>query len=296
MRYRVWHETAYTYDAPVTDSLGRAHLVPSDRPGQRVLAHRVEVRPEPGDLSHDVDHFGNATTYFQVTEPHRQLVIEATSEVEVVGPVLSEVAMGRAWSDLRPLARGPGSTSLDDAWWATEFAMASPLVVHESAAAEYAATSLREGRPIGEAAIDLSGRIHADFDYDQTATSVTSTVAEIMAQRAGVCQDFAHLTLACLRSHGLAARYVSGYLATEPAPGQARVVGADASHAWVEVWLGEDEWLPLDPTNDQVPGERYVAVACGRDYADVPPVKGVIFSEATRSTLRVSVDVAPLLP
>ena len=175
------------------------------------------------------------------------------------------------------------------------------------AAAAYAAPSFVRGRPVGEAVTDLMHRIHADFDYDATATTVTSTVEDILEKRAGVCQDFAHLTLACLRSQGLAGRYVSGYLATEPPPGNERVVGADASHAWVAVWLGpgaggvagvdgEDEWLAFDPTNDQWVGDRYVTVAWGRDYADVPPVKGVIFTEAKKSTLKVAVDVAPLDP
>ncbi|MFC6343597.1 transglutaminase family protein, partial [Nocardioides hankookensis] len=162
-------------------------------------------------------------------------------------------------------------------------------------AREYGAQSLLPGRPIGEAVTDLMHRIHADFEYDATATTVTSTVAETFRERAGVCQDFAHLTIACLRTHGLAARYVSGYLATEAPPGKDRVVGADASHAWVAVWLPlTDEWLAIDPTNDQWVGDRYVTVAWGRDYGDVPPVKGVIFTEATTSTLDVSVDVAPV--
>jgi transglutaminase-like putative cysteine protease len=180
------------------------------------------------------------------------------------------------------------------AWSATDFALPSPLVEQVPGAHEYAATSLTPGRPIGEAATDLMHRVHADFVYDKTATTVTSTVEDILERRAGVCQDFAHLMLACLRSHGLAVRYVSGYLATTPPPGKARVVGADASHAWVEVWLGGGEWLALDPTNNQPAGDRYVTVAWGRDYGDVPPLKGVIFTEAKRSTMRVAVDVAPL--
>ena len=155
--------------------------------------------------------------------------------------------------------------------------------------------SLTPGRPIGEAVTDLMHRIHADFDYDSTATTVTSTVAEVLRKRAGVCQDFAHFALACLRSHGLAARYVSGYLATQPPPGKDRVVGADASHAWLAVWMpGSADWLAIDPTNNQWAGERYVTVAWGRDYGDVSPVKGVIFTKAKKSTLRVAVDVAPL--
>ncbi len=138
-------------------------------------------------------------------------------------------------------------------------------------------------------------RIKTDFHYDKTATTVTSTVADVMDKRAGVCQDFAHLALACLRSHGIAARYVSGYLATRPPAGKPRMVGADASHAWVAAWIpGSDQWLAFDPTNDQWVSDRHVTVAWGRDYGDVPPVKGVIYTEAKKSTLRVSVDVAPL--
>lgn len=138
-------------------------------------------------------------------------------------------------------------------------------------------------------------RIHADFAYDSTATTVTSTVADVMRTRAGVCQDFAHLALACLRGHGVAARYVSGYLATRTTAGTDRVVGADASHAWLAVWVpGSDEWLAIDPTNDKWANDRYVTVAWGRDYGDVSPVKGIIFTKAKKSTLRVSVDVAPI--
>lgn len=290
MRYRVWHQTAYTYDEPVTDSYGSCHLVPRERASQRVIEQRVEVRPVPGDVTHDVDYFGNTATYFQVTEPHRELVIEATSDVEVTDPIISPEAMERSWHDLRPLA----GSACRDAWTAAEFALVSPLVVHEEVAREYAAVSLTPDRPLALAAVEIMHRIFTDFEYDKTATSVTSTIEEIVEKKAGVCQDFAHLILACLRSHGLAARYISGYLATQPPPGKDRVFGADASHAWVEVWLGEDEWLALDPTNDQLAGERYVSVAYGRDYGDVPPVKGVIFTEAKRSTLKVSVDVAPV--
>nr|WP_281385757.1 transglutaminase family protein [Microbacterium marinum] len=151
------------------------------------------------------------------------------------------------------------------------------------------------GRRIGEAATDLMRRIFRDFDYDKTATTVTSTVADALEARAGVCQDFAHVALACLRAHGVAARYVSGYLATQPPPGKERVFGADASHAWLAVWLpGTDQWLAIDPTNDQWADDRYVTVAWGRDYGDVSPVKGIIFTEAKTSTLRVQVDVAPV--
>jgi transglutaminase-like putative cysteine protease len=290
MRYVVRHRTTYTYDEPVSDSLGICHLVPRTLPWQQVAAYDVVVRPAPGDLTQDVDYYGNVATYFQVTEAHRELVVEADSEVTVATAEVSAAAAAQPWERLRPLA----SPSTPGAWSATDFALQSALVEHEPKALAYAAESLTRGRPVGEAVTDLMHRIHADFDYDKTATTVTSTVDDILDKRAGVCQDFAHLTLACLRSHGLAGRYVSGYLATESLPGQERLVGSDASHAWVSVWLGGDDWLALDPTNDQWVTDRYVTVAWGRDYSDVPPVKGVIFTEAKRSTMKVAVDVAPV--
>ena len=298
MKWRVRHLTTYSYDDQVTDSLGIAHLVPRALPWQQVTSYDVLTDPIASDVNHDLDFYGNVATYFQVTEPHTRLVIEATSEVDVETPVLSEAGLEQPWDWARPLLF-PGTPG---AWRATDFALPSASVDQVPEAAAYAAASFAPRRPIGDAVTDLMDRIHRDFDYDHTATTVTSTVPEVLETRAGVCQDFAHRALACLRSQGLAARYVSGYLATEPAPGQARVMGADASHAWVAVWLpgagelaGTDgEWLAVDPTNDQRAGERYVTVAWGRDYADVPPVKGVIFTEAKESTLQVSVDVAPL--
>lgn len=291
--YRVTHRTTYSYDEDVTDSLGIAHLVPRELPWQQVASSTVTVDPEPGDLDHDTDHYGNTATYFQVTRGHRRLEVTAVSDVTVATPSYDDATLATPWEQARPLVdpRAPG------AWLATDFALASAQVERAPEARTYAAASLLPGRPVGEAAIDLMHRIHADFDYDQKATTVTSTVPEILAKRAGVCQDFAHLTIACLRSHGLAARYVSGYLSTFPPPGKERVVGADASHAWVAVWVPDrtgGAWLAVDPTNDQLANDRYVTVAWGRDYADVTPVKGVIFTEAKRSTLRVSVDVAPV--
>lgn len=294
-RYQVRHTTTYTYDEVVTDSLGVAHLVPLVLPWQQVPSYDVRVEPAPGDLAVDRDHYGNLVTYFQVTEPHTVLVVDGHGEVEVAAPPAHPGAEAQPWEGLRPLVeRGvPG------AWAATDLALPSALVDQPSSVVEYAARSLTRGRPVGEAVTDLMHRVHADFLYDKTATTVTSRVADVFERRAGVCQDFAHLVIACLRSHGLAARYVSGYLATEPPPGQERLVGADASHAWVEVWLGPgddgaDAWLALDPTNDHVVADRHVSVARGRDYGDVPPVKGVIVTEARRSTMQVAVDVAAL--
>lgn len=291
-RYRVWHRTAYTYSEPVHDSVGQFHLSPRALPWQQVLASGVSVDPAPGDIGPDTDYFGNSATFFHVTDPHSELAIVSTSDVVVSAPVYDQDALDQPWEHARPVLE-PGRPG---AWRAAEFALESPRARHVAAAVDYGALSLTPGRPLGEAATDLMRRIHHDFDYDSTATTVTSTVADAMTRRAGVCQDFAHVALACLRAHGVAARYVSGYLATQPPPGRERVFGADASHAWLAVWLpGTDEWLAIDPTNDQWADDRYVTVAWGRDYGDVSPVKGIIFTEAKTSTLRVQVDVAPIV-
>ncbi|MEP9382153.1 transglutaminase family protein [Nocardioides sp. KR10-350] len=297
-RYTVTHTTTYSYDEDVTDSFGIAHVVPRELPWQHVGNVDVRVDPAPSDVNSDTDYYGNPVTYFQVTEPHRRLEVRAVSAVEVLTPSYDESGFGVPWEVARPLVR----PELPGAWRATDLAVASALVEHTEEAEAYGDLSLTPGRPLMEAAEDLMHRVHRDFSYDKTATTVSSTVGEIFEAKGGVCQDFAHLMLACLRSHGLAARYVSGYLATEPPPGRERLVGADASHAWVALWVpplvdpvdtAGGQWVALDPTNDQRADDRYVTVAWGRDYADVPPVKGVIFTEAKRSTLAVSVDVAP---
>lgn len=290
MKYLVSHRTVYEYSDDVRNSLGLAHVAPRPVAWQQIASHAVTIDPEPNDVSHELDAFGNVVTYFHVTAPHTRLVVDARTDVTVDAPHYDDAALALPWEQSRPLHH----PEMPGAWAAAEFAVASPKAEHVAAAHEYAAASLAPGRPIGEASTDLMHRIKADFDYDKTATTVTSSVAEVLRTRAGVCQDFAHLALACLRSHGVAARYVSGYLATQPPPGRERVVGADASHAWLAVWLpGSDEWLAIDPTNDQWANDRYVTVAWGRDYGDVSPVKGIIFTTAKRSTLRVSVDVAP---
>ena len=289
-RYRVSHRTTYSYDEDVSDSLGIAYLVPRELPWQRVLRREMTLTPSTVDRTEDLDFYGNTATYFQVTEPHRVLDILAVSEVEARAEQHAPQALAVPWEDARPATR----PDVVDAWQVQDFAIASSLADQTPEAHAYAAESLQAGRPVGEAVVEVMQRIHADFTYDKTATTVTTTVDDIFDKRAGVCQDFAHLTLACLRSHGLAVRYVSGYLATTPPPGKERIVGADATHAWAAVWIPGDGWLAVDPTNDQLVNDRYVTVAWGRDYADVPPVKGVIFTEAKTSTLKVEVDVAPL--
>lgn len=287
LRYRITHHTTYTYDDEVTDSYGLAYCRPRDTTSQRVAEHELWTEPGHSDLGTHRDGEANAFTYFHVTEPHRRLVVSAVSLVDREVPVRDAVRDGVAWESARPGPDGDGAL-------AAEYTAASPLVDLDPAVAAYAAASLLPGRPLVEAVLDLTHRIHTDFEYEPGSTTVTTRVADVLEQRRGVCQDFAHLLIAGLRSHGLAARYVSGYLATDPPPGVERMVGTDATHAWVECYVPGTDWLPVDPTNDCLVQDRHVTVAWGRDYADVPPVKGVIFTDATESTMAVSVDVAPL--
>ena len=291
MKFHVWHRTTYSYDAPVTNSFGVGHLTPRALPWQNVATPEVTIEPMPADLTHELDYYGNHATYFQVTTPHTELRVLAASDVEVLVPTYDESALAQPWESALPTRRRDDP----DSWKAVDFALESSRVAHTEQARAYGAGSLLPGRPIGEAVTDLMHRIYTDFTYEVGATTVTSTVDDVLAKRAGVCQDFAHLTIACLRTHGLAARYISGYLATSPPPGRERIVGADASHAWVAVWVpGTKNWLAVDPTNDQWVNDRYITAAWGRDYGDVSPLKGVIFSDAKKSTLTVEVDVAPI--
>jgi transglutaminase-like putative cysteine protease len=283
--YRIRHRTSYAYDDDVSTSYGRAYLLPRDRQGQECREARLAVTPEPDELREHVDYFGNRSVYFAVSTPHRRLDVLAESVVTVDDR--PPVAAGAAWEDVRDGLRGATAALLLDA---RTFTLPSPRLPVHPAVTAYAAPSFPPGRPVGEAAADLSARIHRDFRYVTGSSSVGSSVPELLERGEGVCQDFAHLAVAALRSVGLAARYVSGYLETTPPPGQQRLVGADASHAWVSVCTGKG-WLDLDPTNDRAVDASYVELARGRDYADVPPLKGVIFSDATESVLDVAVDM-----
>ena len=287
--YRIVHETTYTYDAEVTGSYGQSHLRPRDLPWQTCLAHEIDIDPEPADLFRHVDLYGNHQFYFHVVRPHTRLVVTAISIVDVEPQDLDPAALGQPWEQGRPSVR----TEVEDAWEATDFTFPSPYVEIPSPMRGYAEVSFPAGRPIGEAAIDLMHRVHADFTYKSGSTTVSTRVSDLLRNKTGVCQDFSHFMVSGLRSLGLAARYVSGYLATQPPPGRPRLVGADASHAWVACWVPGAGWLHLDPTNDRVISESHATVAWGRDYGDVPPVKGVIFTEAKKSKMEVSVDMAP---
>lgn len=289
VRYRITHSTDYAYDDDVGTSFGRAHLLPREDDRQHCELAAVTVTPAPAELREHIDWFGNRSTYFAVTTPHRELAVLAQSVVTIADPAPRSPAP--PWEAVRDRLRsGAADEQLLEA---RGFALPSPRLPVLPAVADYAHDSFAPGRPVDEAAVDLIRRIHRDFRYVAGSTTVGSTVTELLERGTGVCQDFAHLAVAGLRAMGLAARYVSGYLETTPPPGKERLVGADASHAWAAVFTG-DAWLDVDPTNDRVADSSYVRIAHGRDYADVPPLRGVIFSDSTESVMRVAVDMVRL--
>lgn len=289
-RYRVVHRTTYRYESPMTDGYTVAHLLPRDTPRQRVAESVVNVTPEPSERDEHVDAFGNRVTQFGVHHPHDELVVEAVSTADVDDPMaIDEV---EAWNDV---AARVDRLRGDEAVEIGPFRARTRFVDLNRFGAELAAIAYRSftpGRGIAEAATDLCHRIFDEFTYDSTATDVSSPLADVLESRRGVCQDFAHLAAGCLRSIGLAARYVSGYIETQPPPGRERLVGADASHAWCSIWTPSAGWIDFDPTNDHFPTRRHVTVAWGRDYADVTPVRGVVIGPSRAQTLDVAVDVA----
>lgn len=287
--YRVVHSTRYEYDDAVTSSYGRCYLSPRDVPGQRVLEHEITIDPEPSDRSEGVDAFGNIDTFFHVTTPHTALEVRGSSLVEVDPldrAITGEGSAVAPWELARPVGAAGALAS--------QFRLDLEPPEIDASVRDYADAIFTPGKPLVDAIRDLTSGIYQDFQYHSGATSVSTRVGTVMERREGVCQDFARVAIACLRSKGLAARYVSGYLATEPPPGQDRVVGAGATHAWAAVWMPGDIWLPFDPTNNKFVDERHVTVAWGRDYQDVPPLRGVIYTDSRHSTIDVSVDVAPL--
>jgi transglutaminase-like putative cysteine protease len=284
-RYRIEHRTAYRYSDSVSASYGRGHLRPRELPWQECETYTLDIDPSATDAAESTDVYGNVHSYFHVTTAHTELVVTSRSVVRVRRPELDPSAAQPPWELARP---GDGDAE------AVEFLMPSPYVQITPEVRDYASISYRPGRPAIEAATDLLHRIHLDFKYASGATTIGTPIPRILAERKGVCQDFAHLVVACARSVGLPARYVSGYLATDPPPGRPRMIGVDASHAWAAVRMPGGHWLAVDPTNDQLVDERYTTVGWGRDYGDVPPLRGVIFTDADTSTMQVSVDVAPL--
>jgi transglutaminase-like putative cysteine protease len=290
MKYKITHTTRYQYADAVPVCHNKVHLAPRKTATQECDQHRLLVHPTPADRRKRFDYFGNQVDYFAIHAAHRELTVTAISRIEVAPPPPRDPAATPAWERLATeLNTDRGLLSLE----AYQFVLDSQRVNRSSTLAVYAKKSFLPGRPVLEAARDLTARVHADFVYDPRATTVHSALEDVFRHRRGVCQDFAHVQIGCLRSLGLAARYVSGYLRTVPPPGRPRLAGADASHAWVSIYCGEAGWVDLDPTNNMIPTTDHITIAWGRDYSDVCPIQGVYVGGGQQS-MTVSVDVAPL--
>ena len=275
MRYHIIHRTTYSYESPVTVCHYLARLAPRQLPGQECPWHELSIRPEPIGRAGRADYFGNHCLYFEIEGSHLELEVTARSLVDVRPVKAIDPLTTTPWEMIRDACRA--STSAPAAS-AVEFSYDSPLIARGAAFADYALAAFAPGRPVLDALCDLNRQVFADFAFDSTATDIATPLAEVMRQRRGVCQDFAHVMIACLRSLGLPARYVSGYLETLPPPGKPKLVGADASHAWASLFCGDTlGWMDADPTNNVLPSDRHITVAWGRDFSE--------------QRLRVAVDV-----
>ncbi|HEY4067385.1 MAG TPA: transglutaminase family protein [Burkholderiaceae bacterium] len=313
-RYTVQHETRYAYTAPVSQSWQLARLTPRALPWQRVVAHSVQIDPPADERRDELDSFGNMVTHFGLHSAHRmlrvrmecQVEVSERADVETAAAAVQSQSLGTmtqsqslsaplppaaplGWEGVRDaIRRDPQQDDLIP----VSMCEPTPLLPLSDAARHYASKSFGRGRPWLEAVTELMQRIHRDFDFKPGATTVSTSVDEVLYQRSGVCQDFAHLMLACLRGFGLPARYVSGYLLTDPPPGMPRLMGADASHAWVAAYSPQHGWVEFDPTNSQLADTRYITLTWGADFADVVPLRGVILGGGEQRML-VQVSVIP---
>lgn len=296
--YQVKHVTTYRYlGGDVTQCFERGMLELRETPSQRVLSAEITISPEPALMTTQTDHFGNRRFYCEINQPYRKLSVTKNSLVEVAWPRpdLDRLNTFTVSDAAAHVARTPASAGGLDPLERANFWLPSPLVGFDPTVRAFADAILAPDRPLGDAVMDLVRTIYGDFKYTKGVTSTRTTLPEILAMRAGVCQDFAHLAVGALRSVGLPARYVSGYIETRPAPGKVKLAGSDATHAWNAVAVpaadGGVEWLDMDPTNNHLADSRYIVTGWGRDFTDVSPLRGVVFSDATSSSLKVGVDV-----
>ena len=291
--YRIEHETRYAYEAAVATSQHVAWLEPRAAPRQFLRSYALTVTPEPLRVLRRFDYFGNVVHQFELLRPHLDMRVVSEGIVHIQEPdALPAPERSPAWEDVRDQVR---LAHTPDTRLASEFSFESPQIAVDHNIAAYAQSAFGPGRPLLEGAIALMHRIHEEFTFDPSATTPATPVSKVLADRRGVCQDFAHIQIACLRAMGLPARYVSGYLLTDPPAGQTRLIGADASHAWLSVFCPHHGWVDLDPTNDVIAGVRHVTVAWGRDYGDVTPLRGVLLG-GKEHTLVVGVSVVPMEP
>ncbi len=290
MRISVTHRTTYVYGDPVTTSHHEARLTPREGEAQRTIAHDIAITPTPEARRRRFDYFGNRAVHFSLSEPHRSLNVVARSIVELRPINPPDVRQSPVWENVRDRLKSDRRRDVLDAYALT---FDSPYVSASEELYEFGAPFFEPGRPLLEAVAELVAYIYNEFTYDPVATQLSTPVHEVLRERRGVCQDFAHLAIATLRSRGVAARYVSGYLLTRPPPGRPKLVGADASHAWFATFVPEYGWVDFDPTNNVMPSAEHITIAHGRDFGDVTPIRGVILGGGHHQ-LSVAVDVDAL--
>lgn len=290
MRYQLLHETIYRYSETAALSLNELCLIPRVTPGQSITATGIRVTPSPEGLEERADYFGNTITSFMVQEPHQEMIISAKSIIVTQPIIAPEPNITPTWEQVREALRRHDNL---DCLQAYNFTFESPMINFLPEIRHYARQSFADGIAVLTGALHLTDRIFTDFTYEKEATTVDTPIKESFQCRKGVCQDFAHIMICCLRSLGLAARYVSGYLETIPPPGKEKLVGSDASHAWLSLFIPGFGWVDLDPTNNLIVSDNHITLAWGRDYSDVIPVKGVILGGGGHA-LTVKVDVSKL--
>ncbi|MHA7059043.1 transglutaminase family protein [Aquimarina sp. M1] len=296
MKFKIIHSTQYSYDADVSFCHNIATLIPRKSLGQELVDFNIQITPAPSstDFSERIDFFGNHITRFSLQQLHRKLEVTSTSIVKrdytaVFDSFHSENCKKVTLSEALLLLKANSKEILD----AKQYILESILIRNiEDSIKKYALVSFKPNRSIFEATYELMQRIYTDFDFVSGFTNVSTPLKDVMEEKKGVCQDFAQIAIACIRSIGLPARYISGYIETVPPPGKIKLVGTDASHAWFAVFIPGFGWVDFDPTNNQIPKNQHVVVGWGRDYYDVPPLKGVVYSSG-KSKLKVSVDIRP---
>jgi transglutaminase-like putative cysteine protease len=292
MIYKIVHRTTYKYKYPVSVGSHVATLRPRSLPRHRLENSALQIIPSPAIMTERTDYFGNHQYFFTIEEPHDELIVEARSRVVMAESTAGIHQPSPPWEEIvRSLPQDVSTDVLE----ANQFRFESPRIRLRPEFARYAQQSFTPGRPFIEGLLDLTSRIHHDFRFDSKVTTVRTPIEEVFRKKRGVCQDFAHIQIACLRSINLSARYVSGYLRTYPPPGQPRLVGADASHAWVSAFCPGVGWVDVDPTNDVVPSTGHVTIAWGRDFSDVSPLHGLILGGGAH-TLKVGVDLEAVEP
>lgn len=296
MKFRVRHLTHYEYHSKVISCYNRAHLLPRETPYQSAGSPRVIIHPTPATGNRRIDYFGNRLYHFAIQEPHTSLSIEVTTDINLKQQRLNsegQLGYGNTCLQVKEGLKYPREGDIETLY-AREFLLASPMIHLSPRLQEYASACFAPNKTFLTAVMEFTQKIFTEFEYDPGVTTVATPVEEVLAHKHGVCQDFAHLAIGCLRSLGYSARYISGYLETIPPHGQKKLVGADESHAWFSVYSPGEGWFEFDPTNNSVPSDQHIVTAWGRDYSDVSPLRGVIFGGGSSQSLQVSVDVQRL--